>query len=159
MAPWWRDLLLSQTYFVGWESKSYSTIVRFCIPNFVFLLHIYCGRSHLRSRTLGVRTLRLKMVRKRGEKGTSVLKRNAEEYCKSTSLHGFAYWVQAHNAAEKFFWIAFTILSIVCAGLIISSAFRDWRENPGVTRIESFSKVGYEKVSFKTVNLYKLLNC
>ena len=112
----------------------------------LFLRLIYCGRSHLRSRTLGVRTLRLKMVRKRGEKVSSVLKRNAEEYCKYTSLHGFAYWVQAHNAAEKIFWIAFTILSIMCAGLIISSAIRDWRENPGVMRIESFSKVKWKSV-------------
>ena len=82
------------------------------------------------------------LVPKRGEKGSSVLKRNVQEYCKSTSIHGFAYWVQAQNSAEKLVWIVSTVLSITCAGLIISAAFWDWQENPGVTRIESFSQVG-----------------
>ena len=108
------------------------------------------------------------MVRKRGEKlekWTSVLKRKAEEYCKSTSLHGFAYWVEANNTLERFFWFALTIASLVCAGLIISSAVRDWQENPGVTRIESFSRVrwrsffkqliGYQLIIFLALNRYE----
>ena len=82
-----------------------------------------------------------KMRQRRKENSLSVLKRNAKEYCNSTSLHGFAYWVQARNNLERFGWIVFTITSLVFAGVIISSAVRDWEENPGVTGIASFNKV------------------
>ena len=87
------------------------------------------------------------MGQRRKENSLSVLKRNAKEYCNSTSLHGFAYWVQARNNFERFAWIVLTIASLACAGVIISSAVRDWEENPGVTGIASFNKVE-SKVSY-----------
>ena len=93
-----------------------------------------------------------KMRQRRKESSLSVLKRNAKEYCNSTSLHGFAYWVQGGNNLERFVWIVFTITSLACAGVIISSAMRDWEENPGVTGIASFNKVE-SKVCYKLLRL------
>ena len=81
------------------------------------------------------------MKQKRKGNAVTILKRSAKEYCESTTLHGFAYWVQASNSIERVVWISFTIGSLVCAGIIISSAVRDWEENPGVTSIASFNKV------------------
>ena len=92
------------------------------------------------------------MGQRRKENSLSVLKRNAKEYCNSTSLHGFAYWVQARNNFERFAWIVLTIASLTCAGVIISSAVRDWEENPGVTGIASFNKVE-SKVSYNLLRL------
>ena len=89
------------------------------------------------------------MKQKRKGNALTVLKRSAKEYCESTTLHGFAYWVQASNSIERVVWISFTIASLVCAGIIISSAVRDWEENPGVTSIASFNKVFIAVVSFK----------
>ena len=92
------------------------------------------------------------MGQRRKDNSLSVLKRNAKEYCNSTSLHGFAYWVQARNNIERFAWIVLTIASLTCAGVIISSAVRDWEENPGVTGIASFNKVE-SKVSHNILRL------
>ena len=71
----------------------------------------------------------------------SVLKRIAVEYCESTTLDGFAYFVRAENNVERLTWIAITVTSFVCAGLCISAAVEDWMNDPTTTVIQSFSKV------------------
>ena len=71
----------------------------------------------------------------------SVFKRIAVEYCESTTLHGFAYFVRAENGIERLSWIAITVISFVCAGFCISAAIEDWMNDPTTTVIQSFSKV------------------
>lgn len=75
------------------------------------------------------------------KKRSSVLKRNAVDYCEATTLHGFAYYVKADNLVERLFWIAVNITSFVCAGIFISAAIEDWINDPTTTVIQSFSKV------------------
>ena len=80
------------------------------------------------------------MLAKRAK--TSVLATNAVNYCETTSLHGFLYWVQARNRIEKFIWILITVTCFVCSCFIVSSAIKQWIAEPGITVIQSFSKVG-----------------
>jgi hypothetical protein len=66
---------------------------------------------------------------------------NARAYCETTTIHGFRYWVNAPRGIEKLFWVIVVITGFACASLIISAAFLDWQNNPGVVSINSFSKV------------------
>ena len=63
------------------------------------------------------------MARER-RSGLAIIKSNTKEYCNSTTLHGFSYWVNnTDTKAEKGFWIVVVILGFAMASLIISSAF------------------------------------
>lgn len=62
-------------------------------------------------------------------------------YCETTTIHGFAYWVSAPRLLEKLFWAIVVVIGFTCAGLIVTSAVKDWNENPGVVIINTFSKV------------------
>ena len=66
---------------------------------------------------------------------------HAKAYCEATTVHGFAYWVNAPRFVERIFWVAVVVTGFTCASLIISAAVRDWQENPGVTTIKTFSRV------------------
>ena len=66
---------------------------------------------------------------------------NAKNYCESTSIHGFSYWVSAENVFEKLFWILTVVIGFSCASVIISNAVQGWVDQPGVTEIRTFSKV------------------
>ena len=84
----------------------------------------------------------LKMLsRPNPKKRSSMLKRIAVEYCESTTLDGFAYFVKAENNIERLAWITVTVTSFVCAGICISAAIGDWMDDPTITVIQSFSKV------------------
>ena len=88
----------------------------------------------------------------------SVFKRIAVEYCESTTLHGFAYFVRAENGIERLSWIAITVISFVCAGFCISAAIEDWMNDPTTTVIQSFSKVfrakSLDNTNFDNTNIY-----
>ena len=73
---------------------------------------------------------------------TSVLITNAINYCETTTLHGFVYWVQARNHIEKLIWILITLTCFICSCYIVSLSIRQWIAEPGITSIQSFSKVG-----------------
>ena len=81
------------------------------------------------------------MLTKRS-KTSSVLSTNAINYFETTTLHGFLYWVQARNRIEKFIWILITVTCFICSCFIVSSAIKQWIAEPGITVIQSFSKVG-----------------
>lgn len=66
---------------------------------------------------------------------------HARRYCETTTLHGFAYWVGAPRIIERLLWFAIVAGFGSYAAVAISSAFADWSENPGETKIKSFSKV------------------
>ena len=66
---------------------------------------------------------------------------NAVNYCETTTIHGFSYWVSARNLPEKLFWVLVVIIGFICASLIISTAIEGWLDEPGVTLIKTFSKV------------------
>ena len=56
--------------------------------------------------------------------GLAIIKSNTKEYCNSTSLHGFSYWVNnTDTKAEKVFWVLVVMLSFAMASVIISNAF------------------------------------
>ena len=78
----------------------------------------------------------------------SILKRIAIEYCESTTLDGFAYFVTAENMVERLSWIVITVTSFVCAGFCISAAIEDWMNDPTTTVIQSFSKVGSDCLAY-----------
>ena len=80
------------------------------------------------------------MLAKRAK--TSVLVRNAISYCETTSLHGFLYWVQARNHIEKFLWVLITVTCFIGSCYIVSLSIKQWIDEPGITMIQSFSKVG-----------------
>lgn len=69
------------------------------------------------------------------------IRRNASAYCETTTIHGFVYWIEAENILERLFWVAAVCLGFLFGSLIVSRAFQDWRERPGVTIIQSFSAV------------------
>ena len=50
---------------------------------------------------------------------------------------------------EKVFWVAIVATGFVCSGFNISYAIRDWLQEPGVTIINTFSKV----FTFKYIHL------
>ena len=81
----------------------------------------------------------MRRTKKRDAK--SVVKANATAYCETSSIHGFGYWVGADNKLERFCWIAIVTGFFICASFIISAAFKDWRDKPGVVVIQSFSEV------------------
>ena len=74
---------------------------------------------------------------------TSVLVTNAINYCETTSLHGFLYWVQARNPIEKLIWILITVTCFICSCFIVSLSIKQWIAEPGITAIQSYSKVGW----------------
>jgi hypothetical protein len=63
-----------------------------------------------------------------------------KEYCETTTVHGFQYWVSAPGHLEKLFWVIVVITGFSCAGSIISIAVQDWMENPGITGVDTYSK-------------------
>ena len=71
----------------------------------------------------------------------SVVKANATAYCETSSIHGFGYWVGADNKLERFCWVAIVTGFFICASFIISAAFKEWRDKPGMVVIQSFSEV------------------
>ena len=74
---------------------------------------------------------------------TSVLTTNAINYCETTTLHGFLYWVQARNLYERLFWIVLVVTCFISSCFIVSLSIKQWIAEPGITMIQSFSKVGY----------------
>ena len=64
-------------------------------------------------------------MRKRERRsGLAIIKSNTREYCNSTSLHGFSYWVNnTDTKAEKIFWVLVVVLSFSMASFLISAAF------------------------------------
>ena len=77
------------------------------------------------------------------EKPKPTIQRNAAAYCETTTIHGFVYWIEAENILERLFWVAVVCLGFLFGSLIVSSAFQEWRENPDITVIQSFSAVGH----------------
>ena len=66
---------------------------------------------------------------------------NIVNYCNSTTIHGFSYWVSAENIVEKLFWVLVVVSGFTCAIALVSSAVQGWIDEPGVTEIKTFSKV------------------
>ncbi len=64
-----------------------------------------------------------------------------KSYCETTTVHGFAYWVNAPKIIERVFWVAVVLSFGSYAGFIIGSAIQDWTENPTATFIKTYSKV------------------
>ncbi len=56
---------------------------------------------------------------------------HAREYCESTSIHGFAYWVLAPRWPEKAFWMVLVVL-------FVSFAFAILRQDVTATRGKGF---------------------
>ena len=82
---------------------------------------------------------------------------NAKNYCESTSIHGFSYWVSADNVFEKLFWVLTVVIGFSCASAIISHAVQGWVDQPGVTEIGTFSKVFSTRIfQFSLVPLFIL---
>ncbi len=48
-----------------------------------------------------------------------ILWSHCREYCESTSIHGFAYWVAAPRLLEKLFWVCLVATFGTFAALII----------------------------------------
>ena len=72
---------------------------------------------------------------------SNVIFANAVSYCNVTTIHGFFYCVSAENIVEKLFWVLTVVIGFTCSSLIISSAIQGWLDEPGVTVINTFSKV------------------
>jgi hypothetical protein len=75
------------------------------------------------------------------QRAAHIVAANARTYCETTTLHGFVYWVTAPRHLEKFFWVIIVLIGFVCASVIVSAAIDDWKKNPGIVTINSFSKV------------------
>ena len=88
-------------------------------------------------------------LQERREKPNLILA-NIVNYCKSTSIHGFAYWVSAENILEKLFWVLVVVSGFTSAIAIVSSAVQGWIDEPGVTEIKTFSKVVYTMDEYTT---------
>ena len=57
--------------------------------------------------------------------GLAIIKSNTREYCNSTTLHGFSYWVNnTDTKAEKIFWVLVVVLGFSMASVIIAAAFK-----------------------------------
>jgi hypothetical protein len=54
---------------------------------------------------------------------------------------------------EKIFWMSVVLTGLTCASLIINTAVHDWKKNPGIVTINTFSKVIVVKL---TMNNYVL---
>ena len=82
-------------------------------------------------------------MRKPKKKISHVIRSHAVDFCEVTTIHGFAYWVRGETFVEKLFWVAIVATGFVCSGFNISYAIRDWLQEPGVTIINTFSKVHF----------------
>ena len=69
-------------------------------------------------------TITMKREREK-RSGLAIIKSNTREYCNSTTLHGFSYWVNnTDTKAEKIFWVLVVILGFAMASVIIAAAFK-----------------------------------
>ena len=72
---------------------------------------------------------------------------NGRGYLEATTIHGFSYWVGAKRGFERVIWVAAVLAGFTGASYIVSSAIKDWLENPGTTEIKTFAKVCSIKLS------------
>ena len=84
-------------------------------------------------------------MKKVKRKKSHVIRSHAVNFCKVTTIHGFAYWVRGESIVEKLFWVAIVAAGFAFSGFNISYAIKDWLEEPGVTVIKTFSKVTFTK--------------
>ncbi len=61
-------------------------------------------------------------VRKRNKTSQkSALASTAKDYCSSTSLHGFSYWVSTKRTPERLFWVLIVLVGLAFGTFIMKS--------------------------------------
>ncbi|XP_063697997.1 pickpocket protein 28-like [Culicoides brevitarsis] len=82
---------------------------------------------------------------------TEVVKKNFEEYCDASSIHGFKY-IGTRKRIERFLWILICILLLAGCGTQIYEIVGKWRENPLVFLLDT--KVSpIEEIEFPAVTI------
>ena len=69
----------------------------------------------------------------------SALKDNVQNYCMTTTLHGFPYVVNGEGHLEKLFWGLVVVLGFVLSGVVVSQSLKDWSDHPILTVIDTVS--------------------
>ena len=74
------------------------------------------------------------------------------DFCKSTSAHGFQYWVSAGSFFERMFWVGIVATGFTFASIMIYSTVCHWMNNPRTVAIQTFSKPSHE-VEFPAITI------
>ena len=61
------------------------------------------------------------------------IRRDFQDFCERTGLHGYAYVVNGRNTLETVFWVVFCLAALLWTGQICFDALIEWEVNPTQT--------------------------
>ena len=61
-----------------------------------------------------------------------------KEFLEISTVHGLVHISTGRNKGQRIFWVSAVSTGFVIAGILISTSFGDWSNNPVSTFIEKF---------------------